>query len=162
MFALRKAIPGDVDQIWLVRTLAIKAGCLGHYSEDDVQRWANVTMHTGFPKIVAESKAYVIADGCQVAGFGFLDPATSEVGGMFVHPKFQGKGLGRRILSALEAEAMQAELKSLWLVSTLNAEPFYASSGFESQGRSKWNHPNGFELDCVKMSKELSGTPSLR
>jgi putative acetyltransferase len=156
MLELRKAVADDIAQIWAVRTLAIKAGCRGHYSDDDVQRWANVTVNSDFPKIVAGTKFYVIADGSLIAGFGFLDPATSEVGGMFVQPQFHGQGLGRRILSALEEEAKRAELKFLWLVSTLNAEPFYASAGFKSQGRSKWNHPNGFELDCVNMSKELS------
>jgi GNAT superfamily N-acetyltransferase len=97
-----------------------------------------------------------VADGRQVAGFGFFDPATAEVCGMFVHPEFHGQGLGRQILSTLESQAKLAKLNYLWLVSTLNAQPFYASAGFKSQGRSKWKHPNGFELDCVKMSKQLS------
>jgi len=91
MFELRKVVPDDVDQIWSVRTLAIKVGCLGHYSDDDVQRWASVTMHSGFPEVIAGTKAYVIAEGRQIAGFGFLDPTTSEVCGMFVHPQFQGR-----------------------------------------------------------------------
>ena len=155
MLELRKATVDDVDQIWSVRTLAIKIGCLGHYFDDDVQQWANLTIHSGFSKVIAEAKAYVIANDQQVAGFGFLDPATSEICGIFVHPEFQGRGLGRQILSALEAEAKQVELKSLWLAATLNAEPFYISAGFNSQGRSKWNHPNGFQLDCAKMSKDL-------
>jgi putative acetyltransferase len=156
MLELRKAVADDIEEIWAVRTLAIRGGCQRHYSDDDVQRWANVTVHSGFPRIVAETEFYVITDGARLAGFGFVDPATAELGGMFVHPKFQGQGLGRRILSALEVRAKRADLKSLWLISTLNAEPFYASAGFHSHGRSKWNHPNGFELDCVKMSKELS------
>jgi hypothetical protein len=56
----------------------------------------------------------------------------------------------------MESQAKLAKLNYLWLVSTLNAELFYASAGFNSQGRSKWKHPNGFELDCVNMSKELT------
>lgn len=156
MLELRKAVPTDINQIWAVRTSAISLGCRGHYSDDDVQRWASVAMHSGFPQVVAESMFYVVADNSRVAGFGFLDPATSELCGMFVHPEFQGKGLGKQIVAALEMDARRASLDHLWVVSTLNAEAFYASCGFESQGRSKWNHPNGFELDCIRMTKRLA------
>ena len=160
MLELRKATADDINQLWNVRTLAIKSGCREHYSDEDVQRWANVPIYSGFPTIVAETKFYVIADSFRVAGFGYLDPTTSEVGGMFVHPDFHRQGLGRRILSALDMEASRAELKFLWLTSTLNAEPFYVSAGFKSQGRGKWNHPNGFEMECVNMRKDLPAPPS--
>ena len=36
MLELRKATVDDVDQIWSVRTLAVKIRCLGPYSDDDV------------------------------------------------------------------------------------------------------------------------------
>jgi putative acetyltransferase len=161
MLELRKAVPKDIDQIWAVRTSAISSGCRGHYSDDDVQRWASVAIHSGFPRVVAECVFYVATDGGHVAGFGFFDPATSELCGMFVQPEFQGKGMGKRIMAVLEVDAKRAGLDHLWLASTLNAEPFYASCGFESQGRNKWKHPNGFELDCVRMTKRLTSSAGI-
>ena len=155
MFALRKAVLDDIPQIWEVRGQAIKVGCRKHYSEEDIQRWASVPLYPEFPTVVEQTDFYVIADTRRIAAFGFLDQRKSEIGAMFVHPEFQALGFGRRILSTLEGIARQSALSSLSLIATLNAERFYSAAGFRSQARTKWKHPNGFELDCVPMNKEL-------
>lgn len=103
--------------------------------------------------MVELTEFYVIADAERIAAFGNLDLSKSEIGAMFVHPDFQGSGLGRRILSTLEEIAVKPGLSSLSLVATLNAEPFYAAAGFLPRECTKWKHPLGFELDCVPMYK---------
>ncbi len=104
--------------------------------------------------MVEQTEFFVIADAEWIAAFGNLDLAKSEIGAMFVHPDFQGLGLGGRILSTLEEIAVKSALSSLSLVATLNAERFYAAAGFLSQKRIKWKHPLGFELDGVPMHKK--------
>jgi putative acetyltransferase len=156
MYAIRRASPADIPTLWEVRTLAIREGCRDFYGAEDVERWASVPMPVEFPAIVADTEFFVVSDAARIAGFGFLDLSKSEIGGMFVHPDFQGLGLGRRLLGTLDTTAKQSSLSSLSLISTLNAELFYAASGFHAQGRSQWQHPNGFELDCVRMTKQLA------
>ena len=104
--------------------------------------------------MVELTEFYVIADAERIVAFGNLDLSKSEIGAMFVHPDFQGLGLGRRILSTLEEIAVKSALSSLSLIATLTAEPFYAAAGFLPQERTKWKHPLGFELDCVPMYKK--------
>jgi GNAT superfamily N-acetyltransferase len=111
VFELRTASAADIAEIWAVRTAAIKAGCRGYYADDDVHRWADVAVPSAFPQVLAETNFYVIGNGGRIVGFGFLDPALAEIGGMFVHPDFHGQGLGRRILTALEGEATRARLR---------------------------------------------------
>jgi putative acetyltransferase len=156
MFALRRASSADIPMLWQVRTQAIRFGCRDFYSADDVERWASVPMPAQFPAIVSDTEFFILSDAVQIAAFGFLDVSKSEIGGLFVHADFQGLGLGRRLLETLEIIGKQSALPSLSLIATLNAELFYAASGFHSQGRSKWQHPNGFELDCVRMTKQLA------
>jgi GNAT superfamily N-acetyltransferase len=155
MFGLRTAAVGDIPAIWEVRARAIRGACRAHYSDDDVERWAAVGIPADFAEVVAQTEFLVMADATTIAAFGFLDVSKSEIGAMFVQPDFQGAGFGRRILSTLESIARQAQLPALSLVASLNAERFYAAAGFKSQGRAKWQHPAGFELECVNMTKPL-------
>jgi GNAT superfamily N-acetyltransferase len=156
MYGLRRAAVQDIPAIWEVRRLAILVGCREFYSAEDIQRWAAVPLYAEFPKVVEQGEFYVIADADRIAAFGSLDLAKAEIGAMFVHPDFQGLGLGRRLLTTLEDVAAKSALPSISLIATLNAEPFYAAAGFESQERIKWKHPVGFELDCVPMHKMLA------
>ncbi len=154
MFELRRAVADDSSRIWEVRCQAIQVGCRGYYSEEDIRRWAFAPLYAEFPAMVEQTEFFVIADAEWIAAFGNLDLAKSEIGAMFVHPDFQGLGLGGRILSTLEEIAVKSALSSLSLVATLNAERFYAAAGFLSQKRIKWKHPLGFELDGVPMHKK--------
>lgn len=145
----------DILDIWEVRRRAIEVGCRGYYSDEDIQRWAAVPLYEGFSAVVEQTEFYVIAEANRIAAFGSLDLLKAEIGAMFVHPDFQGLGLGRRLLSTLEDVGAKSALPSISLVATLNAERFYAAAGFESQERTKWQHPAGFELDCVPMRKKM-------
>jgi GNAT superfamily N-acetyltransferase len=113
-------------------------------------------MPSEFPKTVAETDFYVCVGGPDIVGFGFLSRRDAEVGAVFVDPAVQRRGIGRRILSTLEDAAMKAGLTRLRVVASLNAESFYASTGFQSQGSGTWHHPNGFDLPCVNMWKDLA------
>ena len=155
MFALRRAAGDDIPQIWEVRSQAIRIGCREHYSEEDIRRWASVPLFAEFAAVVEQTEFYVFADTKRIAAFGSLDLSKSEISAMFVHPEFQSLGLGRRLLSTLEDIARQSTLSALSLIATLNAERFYSAAGFLSEGRIKWKHPAGFELDCVPMHKTL-------
>ncbi|HEY0748134.1 MAG TPA: GNAT family N-acetyltransferase [Steroidobacteraceae bacterium] len=155
MYGLRRAAVRDIQAIWEVRRLAIEVGCREYYSDDDIQRWATLPLYEGFPAVVEQTEFYVMAEASRIAAFGSLDLLKAEIGAMFVHPDFQGLGLGRRLLATLEDVGVKSALPSISLVATLNAERFYAAAGFKSQDRIKWKHPAGFELDCVPMRKNM-------
>lgn len=54
---------------------------------------------------------------------------------MAVHPEFQGKGLGKRIIKELERKAKKMELKELELQARENAVEFYQSCGYTIKER---------------------------
>jgi len=62
-----------------------------------------------------------------------IDPATGEVKRMYVRPEARGRGLGRRLVSALEAEAMALGAKRLVLETGIRqhaALALYAAAGY--------------------------------
>ena len=91
----------------------------------------------------------------RIIGWGFLDKDASQVEAVFVDPDYQRRGVASRILAMIEDIARRAGVISLTLSSTLNAVPFYEHRGFVRCRQTKYHHPDGFDLDCVVMVKEL-------
>lgn len=66
-----------------------------------------------------------------------LDAADAELVRLYLHPRFQGRGLGRQLLHAAEAAAREAGARSLWLDcwdGNRRARAFYAACGYADTG----------------------------
>jgi len=78
----------------------------------------------------------VARDGDRAVGCGairLLDPTTAEVKRMYVEPRQRGKGVGRAVLTALEAAAEQLGVRRLVLETGVHQEAaidLYKRAGF--------------------------------
>ena len=59
---------------------------------------------------------------------------TGQIRYMAVSPKWQGKGLGKKVLLALEAKAVELGMKSIVLNARENAVNFYLQNGYHITG----------------------------
>ena len=86
-----------------------------------------------------------------------LDPATepARVRAMFVRGDWTRRGLGRAILDACEAAARAEGFTKLVLGATLPGEPLYRAFGFREVERFMVKLPDGVEVDCVAMEREV-------
>jgi GNAT superfamily N-acetyltransferase len=76
----------------------------------------------------------VAVDGAnRILGFGSLAPG-GQVAACYVDPAVVHRGIGSRLLDALEAEALRRGHTEVTLLSSRAAQPFYASRGFVSAG----------------------------
>ncbi len=64
------------------------------------------------------------------------DDTAGEVGTCFVHPDWQGRGVGKALFAQLLEAAGECGMTSLGLDSDPDAEPFYENIGFRTVGRS--------------------------
>ncbi|MBI4755224.1 MAG: GNAT family N-acetyltransferase [Betaproteobacteria bacterium] len=69
-----------------------------------------------------------------VVGAGRLLP-DGRIGRMAVLKEWRGRGVGRAVLAALEAEAGRRGMTELSLHAQVDAEGFYARNGYRSDGR---------------------------
>lgn len=69
----------------------------------------------------------------------------------FVHPDWQGRGVGSLLLEALEEDARLDALRAVWLESSLTAVGFYAKRGFAAVGAAR----DGGDGLIVPMRKRL-------
>ena len=64
-----------------------------------------------------------------VCGLHMLAPDLAEIRGLAIHPAFQGKGLGKLLVSACEAEAREIDLPTLF--AWTYQQTFFVKCGFE-------------------------------
>jgi len=62
---------------------------------------------------------------------GTIDLEGNKIGGLYVNPKYIGKGLGKKLLRYLEDYTKKKGLRKLMLYSTLTAEGFYKKQGYK-------------------------------
>lgn len=151
----RPATPADVPAVWQVRTESIRSLCSGYYSAGDIEAWAGAPMPDGFAELVHTRDFLVAEQHRSVVGFGFLHRQAAELEALFVAPCCARRRIGTALLSALEAIARDAGLRSLKLSASLNSVDFYTAAGYQRLGETTWSHPAGFRLACVGMTKRL-------
>ena len=152
---IRKATIADFKSIWAVRTAAIKSISEEYYTRSEIEIWSSTQPPDNFKDVIIELNWHVIEYHGQIIGTGFIDLGNAEIGGIFIDPNFQRKGIGLKILSVLEQLAINNNISCLYLDATINAEYFYKAAGFHSIKRSKYKHVSGVHFDCVRMTKNL-------
>jgi len=159
---IRRATPGDADPIWEIRTRAIRELCCTPYTEKEIAAWASSPMPSSFKEVIRNTEFFVAEHESKIVGHAFLDPSTREIAAVFVSPDYVCVGVGSRLLASLEELAQTIGLTSVWLSATLNATSFYCARGYVEVEPSKYEHPDGFTLACVRMEKTFGPAgPSL-
>jgi GNAT superfamily N-acetyltransferase len=87
----------------------------------------------------------------QVAGTIALD--GSELCTFFVHPSFQGVGIGSELLAAIEHMALDAGIRTIHMDASLTGVPFYERRGYQRSGVD-FEGTAGMQIGMVK---ELGG-----
>lgn len=155
MIALRQATPDDTPLLWALRTRAVAHSCAGHYAPDVLAAWLAAPPPPGLLRHIEHGGGLVAVDGSAILGYAVLDRLTGEVDAAFVEPSQHGRGIGRVLLAALEADARSAGIGRLFLSASLNAVPFYRAAGFVALREELYPHRSGIGIPSVFMEKVL-------
>ena len=154
MITIRRAKQEDRELIWRVHIRAIKEICKSHYSEDELQSWSGVLKPLRYKEAISSKTFFVAEESDVIVGFGQLDQENGRVEAMYVSPDHIRRGIGRKILYALESVAQKSDLMVLHLWASLNAIPFYKSAGYTVQQQTSYLLP--FRMVArVSMVKKL-------
>jgi ribosomal protein S18 acetylase RimI-like enzyme len=74
------------------------------------------------------------------------------VSSVFVHPDYQGRGVGAKLMDAIETAANAQSGSALTLQSSITAQAFYAKRGFTVVRETFYG-----EERTIHMSKDLPG-----
>ena len=101
----------------------------------------------------AAGHTYVIEEDGAILGTGTIlsteKVGESEIVAAFLAPEAIGRGLGRRLFKALEADPLFTDAERVWLTSSITALRFYEKMGYTYVGG--YFHRN--EDDLIVMEK---------
>lgn len=125
---IRKATTADRSRISEVR-LAVRENQLSAASVSKVETTANW--------IFENATFWVWEEDGEVQGFSVADPRDGTIFGLFVHPDWEGRGLGRALLPLACADLRDAGFAEATLTTGpgTRAERFYRENGWEETGR---------------------------
>lgn len=169
---IRAARDGDAAAIAATHVLSWKSGYHGLLPQDFLDRldpaqriptWERILAETGLPR----RGTLVADDGDGLPGFVNFGPArdddtdperVGEVMAIYLRPQAQGRGLGRRLMTAatsLLTEAGYGEAV-LWVLDTNSrARGFYEACGWAADEAHKREDMPGFTLSEVRYRRSL-------
>jgi GNAT superfamily N-acetyltransferase len=164
-FLIRTANAGDIDAVDALLARSYPALLKGSYAPS-VYVTAIPLISKAQPRLLACGSYFLVMKGEQVVGAGGWTRATPGGAGeaarsvghvrhVVTDHRHVRQGIGRRLMSHVFETAEAVGIRQLECFSTLMAEPFYASVGFETLGPMSVNLWDGVELPAVHMRRAL-------
>jgi GNAT superfamily N-acetyltransferase len=152
----RQAEPEDDEAVLEIKQAAIEAAG-APYSDEQIEAWRPTTEALPAFTQAMESEQFVVLlvetdDG--PAGYGVLNIDEARIDAVFVAPEHAGEGLGSSLVRQLETRARMLGLEELTVVSSLNAQKFYESLGYEP-AEDRTRTIDGTDLEFVAVRKQL-------
>ncbi|WP_341528386.1 GNAT family N-acetyltransferase [Nostoc sp. UHCC 0302] len=155
--SLRPAETTDALVINAIHIAAIKALPATFYTEKELLAWRNYREKPDGSNILKSMKleSFWIAVERDVVT-GFTSYIVDELIGLYVHPKYQGKGIGRALVRHFCNEASDRGIDKVITTASLYAEGFYLRLGFSAIKRAPHHLRSGIIVPVTKMSKTLA------
>ncbi len=123
----REAVIGDIKEIQIVRN-SVKENILsnpGLVTDDDCEDF-----------LTMRGKGWVCEIENKLVGFAIADLKEDNIWALFVHPEFEGKGIGRKLHQIMLDWYFMQGKKNVWLGTSphTRAERFYKNLGWREIG----------------------------
>jgi putative acetyltransferase len=150
---LRRASRRDWEAVLEVREACIRSLSPDFYTDGEVEGWLARENAAGTRERL--ERGTIWAGLCRGRVVGYSCGVPGEVEGLFVHPDFQGVGLGRRLLQKAEEPSVARREEFIRVISTHNAKPFYRAQGYRSLKVVSFRFPSGLEIEAHELRKDL-------
>lgn len=133
---VRRMMVEDASTVRYVHECAFKSQTAHLLTEQEVTAFLYQVRQPTYIEALMATEAYVAVVGGQVVGTatwtaGDDSGASARIGAVFVDPLFAGCGLGKRLMTAVEASARDAGYLRYSVRATANAVPFFAACGYD-------------------------------
>jgi len=124
---IREATVDDIDNYMLVR-MSVKENILSNP--------ALVTRKDNEDYLTQFGKGWVCEIDHRIVGFAIVGLKQHNIWALFVHPDFEGQGIGRQLHDIMLDSYFDQTQEAVWLGTSPNtrAEQFYRKSGWEEIG----------------------------
>jgi GNAT superfamily N-acetyltransferase len=124
----REATIADIPQMQIVRH-SVKENILSNP--------ALVTDKDCEDYLTSRGKGWVCENNGLVVGFAIVDLIDKNIWALFVHPDFEGKGIGKKLHDTMLGWYFNQTKETVWLSTAFNtkAENFYRKAGWKEVGK---------------------------
>jgi len=124
---IRKAVKNDIPQIQFIRH-SVKENVLsdpGLVTDGDCLEY-----------LENRGRGWVVEVQNEIVGFAIADLVASQIWALFVHPDFQGLGIGRKLHDTMLDWYFAQTDRKVWLSTApkTKAEIFYRNAGWKETG----------------------------
>ena len=145
---IRCATVADAEVVYEIVLRALRETNARDYPASVIDRLVLTLPETVASKL-EEWQAYVAVVDDRIVGTGSLNGKT--VRALFVHPDYQGRGIGTKLMDVVENAANLQSERTLGVQSSITAQPFYAKRGFMVVRKAFYG-----EERTIFMSKDIS------
>ena len=125
---IRRATAGDAEAVYEIVLRALRETNSRDYPASVIDRLV-LTLPEAVASKLEEWQAYVAVVDDRIVGTGSLNGKT--VRALFVHPDYQGRGIGTKLMDVVENAANLQSERTLGVQSSITAQPFCAKRGFK-------------------------------
>jgi len=127
----------DLDAIELARLhrSTIRNVNRQDYPKKQIDVWAGKTSAERFRRLAKENTRFVAVEKGKL--IGFADYKNDELMGLYIHKDHIGKGVGKKLLQILEADAYKNGIRTMKCTSTITAHKFYEKNGYKTIRKTK-------------------------
>ena len=158
--SLRRAQETDAWVLSAIHIAAIKALPATFYTQKELLAWRNYRDKPDGANILKSMKVesfWVAIEGDFIIGFASF--IVDELMELYVHPKYQGKGIGRALVQYFCDQATEQGIDKVITTASLYAEGFYLRLGFTAIQRTPHYLGSGLVVPVIQMSKTLATAP---
>lgn len=151
--------PAQETDAWILSAIhiaAIRALPATFYTRKELLAWRNYREKPDGSNILKSMKLetfWVASKGDHVTGFASY--IVDELIGLYVHPRYQGQGIGRALVQHFCNQATEQGIDKVITTASLYAEGFYLRLGFTSIKKAPHQLRTGVVVPVTKMSKDL-------
>lgn len=134
---IRKATAEEAEAACAVLVRSIKEICAPYYENDQeiLAQWLENKTPTNVLRWIESDRSYcVVAVNAQSQVLGFASISGAEIMLNYVIPEVLHRGIGKRMLQALETQAIACGVDHIRVVSSIPAKEFYERNGYVSNG----------------------------
>ena len=156
---LRLAEETDAWVMSAIHIAAIKALPTTFYTRKQLLAWRNYRNKPDHKNILHKMQAeifWVAVEKHNLAGFASF--MVDELIALYVHPYYQGQGIGRALVTHFCQEAVTQGVDKVITTASLYAEGFYLRLGFTAIKRAPHQLRTGIVVPVTKMSKNLTNS----
>ncbi|MBD2347258.1 GNAT family N-acetyltransferase [Anabaena subtropica] len=154
---LRPAEEKDAWVLSAIRIAAIKALPATFYTRQELLAWRNYRTKPDGSNILKSMKSetfWVAVENDNIVGF--TSYIIDELIALYVHPRYQGRGIGKALVEHFCHQATQQGVDKVITSASLYAEGFYLRLGFTAIQKVPHQLKNGVIVTVMKMSKQLT------